>query len=121
LFTNRLFHCITIPVGQQFTYTKLTVPSNSWKIPENDVMVLEPSDRLNDIIGVNWRCTCGCISRPTFKLSTSLLDVMGKTKEISQDLRKKIIDLHKSGSSLRAISKCLKVPHSPVQTIVHKY
>ena len=30
-------------------------------------------------------------------------------------------DLHKSGSSLGAISKWLKVPHSPVQTIVCKY
>ncbi|CDQ80246.1 unnamed protein product [Oncorhynchus mykiss] len=45
---------------------------------------------------------------------------MGKSKEISQDLRKKI-DLHKSGSSLGAISKCLKVPRSSVQTIVRKY
>ncbi|CDQ83892.1 unnamed protein product [Oncorhynchus mykiss] len=46
---------------------------------------------------------------------------MGKSKEISQDLRRKIVDLHKSGSSLGAISKCLKVPRSFVQTIVHKY
>uniref|UniRef100_A0A673Y5L2 Uncharacterized protein n=1 Tax=Salmo trutta TaxID=8032 RepID=A0A673Y5L2_SALTR len=30
-------------------------------------------------------------------------------------------DLHKSGSSLGAISKCLKVPCSSVQTIVRKY
>uniref|UniRef100_A0A673WPB2 Myosin, heavy chain 10, non-muscle n=1 Tax=Salmo trutta TaxID=8032 RepID=A0A673WPB2_SALTR len=37
---------------------------------------------------INWRCTCGCISRPTFKLSDSLLDIMGKSKNISQDLRK---------------------------------
>uniref|UniRef100_A0AAZ3SFS1 Transposase Tc1-like domain-containing protein n=1 Tax=Oncorhynchus tshawytscha TaxID=74940 RepID=A0AAZ3SFS1_ONCTS len=29
--------------------------------------------------------------------------------------------LHKSGSSLGAISKCLKVPRSSVQTIVRKY
>uniref|UniRef100_A0AAZ3QRC8 Sleeping Beauty transposase HTH domain-containing protein n=1 Tax=Oncorhynchus tshawytscha TaxID=74940 RepID=A0AAZ3QRC8_ONCTS len=43
-----------------------------------------------------------------------------KSKEISQDLRKKII-APKSGSSLGAISKCLKVPHSSVQTIVCKY
>jgi hypothetical protein len=34
---------------------------------------------------------------PTFKLSVSLLDIMGKSKEISQDLRKQIVDLHKSG------------------------
>ncbi|CDQ56865.1 unnamed protein product [Oncorhynchus mykiss] len=46
---------------------------------------------------------------------------MGKSKEISQDLIKKIVDLHKSGSSLRAISKRLKVPRSSVQTIVRKY
>ena len=67
------------------------------------------------------RGTCGCISRPPFKLSASLLDIMGKSKEIHQDLRKKIVDLHKSGSSLGAISKCLKVPRSYVQTIVCKY
>ena len=53
--------------------------------------------------------------------SVPLLDIMGKSKEISQDLRKKIVDLHKSGSSLGAISKCLKVPRSSVQTIVSKY
>uniref|UniRef100_A0A8C8IJ71 Rho guanine nucleotide exchange factor 12 n=1 Tax=Oncorhynchus tshawytscha TaxID=74940 RepID=A0A8C8IJ71_ONCTS len=46
---------------------------------------------------------------------------MGKSKEISQDLRKKIVDLLKSGSSLGAISKRLKVPRSSVQTIVRKY
>ena len=32
-----------------------------------------------------------------------------------------IVDLHMSGSSLGAISKWLKVPHSSVQTILHKY
>ena len=84
-------------------------------------MTLEASDRQIDIIWVNWRCTCGCISRPTFKLSASLLDIMGKSKEISQDLRKKCVDLHKSGSSLGAIFKHLKVPRSSVQTIVRKY
>jgi hypothetical protein len=25
---DRLFHCVTIPVDQKFTYTKLTVPLN---------------------------------------------------------------------------------------------
>uniref|UniRef100_A0AAZ3S854 Sleeping Beauty transposase HTH domain-containing protein n=1 Tax=Oncorhynchus tshawytscha TaxID=74940 RepID=A0AAZ3S854_ONCTS len=46
---------------------------------------------------------------------------MGKSKEISQDLRKHFVDLHKSGSSLGAISKRLKVPCSSVQTIVRRY
>ena len=84
-------------------------------------MALEASDRLIDIIWVNSRCTCGCISGPTFKLNSSLLDIMGKSKEISQDLREKIVDLHKFGSSLGAISKRLKVPRSSVQTIVRKH
>ena len=57
----------------------------------------------------------------TFKLSASLLDIMGKSKEISQDRRKINVDIHKSGSSLGAISKRLKVPRSSVQTIVRKY
>jgi hypothetical protein len=82
-------------------------------------MALEASDRVIDIISGNWS-TCGCISRPTFKLGASLLDIMGKSKEISQH-QKKMVDLHKSGSSLGAISKCLKVPRSSVQTIVRKY
>uniref|UniRef100_A0AAZ3S6D4 Transposase Tc1-like domain-containing protein n=1 Tax=Oncorhynchus tshawytscha TaxID=74940 RepID=A0AAZ3S6D4_ONCTS len=60
-------------------------------------------------------------SRPTFKLSASLLDIIGKSKEISQDLRIKMVDLHKTGSSLGAISKRLKVPCSSIQTIVRKY
>uniref|UniRef100_A0A8K9UTL7 Transposase Tc1-like domain-containing protein n=1 Tax=Oncorhynchus mykiss TaxID=8022 RepID=A0A8K9UTL7_ONCMY len=42
-------------------------------------------------------------------------------KEIGQDLRNKIVDLHQSGSSLGAISKHLKVPRSSVQTIVRKH
>ena len=84
-------------------------------------MALEASERVIDIIWVKWRCTCGCISRPTFKLSASLLDIIGKSKEISQDLRKKSVDLHKSGSSLGAVTQCLKVPRSSVQTIVRKY
>jgi hypothetical protein len=49
------------------------------KFQEN-VMALEASERLIDIIWVNWRCTCGCISRSTFKLSASLLDIMEKSK-----------------------------------------
>ena len=32
-----------------------------------------------------------------------------------------MVDIHKSGSSLGEIYKCLKVPRSSVQTIVRKY
>ena len=52
-----------------------------------------------------------------FKLSASLLDIMGKSKEIKTS---EIVDLHKSGSSLGAISKRLKVSRSSVQTIIRK-
>ena len=37
-----LTHCITIPVGQKFTYCAF---KTAWKIPENYVMALEASDR----------------------------------------------------------------------------
>lgn len=46
---------------------------------------------------------------------------MGKSKEISQDLRQQIVNFHESGLSLREISKRLTVPRSSVQTIIHKY
>ena len=55
------------------------------------------------------------------KHTASLCNIMGKSKEISQDIRKRIVDFHKSGSSLGAISRCLKVPRSSVQTIICKY
>ena len=106
-------HCITIPVKlHTLSWLSLNSLENSRKLCHG----FEASDRLIDLIWVNWRCTCRCISRPTFKLIASLLDIMGKSKEISQDLRNKIVDLQKSGSS-----KYLKVPRSSVQTIVHKY
>ena len=45
-----IIHCVTITVGQKFTYTKLTVPLNSFENSRNYVMALEASDRLIDII-----------------------------------------------------------------------
>ena len=54
-------------------------------------------------------------------LSTTLLGIMGKSKEISKVLRNTIVDLQKSGSPLGDNSKRLKVPRSSVQTIVRKY
>jgi hypothetical protein len=45
-----IINCITIPDGQKFTYTKLTVPLNSLENSRNYVMALEASDRLIDII-----------------------------------------------------------------------
>ena len=45
-----IIFCITIPVGQKFTFAKLTVPLNSLEIPENYVMSLEASESLIDNI-----------------------------------------------------------------------
>uniref|UniRef100_A0A147A9W2 Transposase n=1 Tax=Fundulus heteroclitus TaxID=8078 RepID=A0A147A9W2_FUNHE len=46
---------------------------------------------------------------------------MGKSKELSEDVRRRIVDLHKSGKSLGAISKELQIPKSSVQSIIRKY
>ncbi|MEQ2224561.1 hypothetical protein ILYODFUR_008828 [Ilyodon furcidens] len=43
-----------------------------------------------------------------------------KIIEINQDIRKNILDLHKSDSSFGIISKCLKEPASSAQTIIGK-
>ena len=40
------------------------------------------------------------------KHTASLCNIMVKSKEISQDIRKRIVNLHKSGSFLGAISRC---------------
>ena len=45
---------------------------------------------------------------------------MGKIKELSVDLRQKIINFHKSGNSYRTISNRLAIPRSTVQSIVKK-
>lgn len=54
-------------------------------------------------------------------LHSTTSTTMGKSKELSTDLKKRIVDLKKSGKSLGAISKQLQVPRSTVQTIVCKY
>ena len=46
---------------------------------------------------------------------------MGKRKQISQDLRKRIVDLHKSGIGYRKISNQLSVPISSVGTIIRHW
>jgi hypothetical protein len=84
---NSLYHNSS---GSEVYITKLLCLYTAWKIPKGNVMALEKSDGLIDIIWVKWRCTCSCNSRPTFKLSASLLGIMWKSKEISQDLRRKM-------------------------------
>jgi hypothetical protein len=77
-------------------------------------MALEASDRIIYIIWVNWRCTCGWIWRPTFKLSASLLDIMGKWKEISQDRRKTIVEITQTGYGQHTLVRWALVVCSPL-------
>ena len=46
---------------------------------------------------------------------------MGRSKEYSQQVRKKIVDFYKSGLSFGAISKQSQRPRAHVQTIIRKY
>lgn len=46
---------------------------------------------------------------------------MGKTKELSQDLRDRIVDLHKSGMGYKNISKMLGIKVTTIGAIVRKF
>ena len=92
------------------TFYIFPIPNFTWMF--DDAMSLEASDSLIDYIWVSWRNTSN---------TAYLCDIMGKWKVFSQDIKKRIVDLHKSGSSFGSISRCLKVPRSSVQTIMHKY
>ena len=48
-------------------------------------------------------------------------NTMGKIKELSVDLRQKIINFHKSGNSYSTISNRLAIPRSTVQSVVKKF
>lgn len=56
----------------------------------------------------------------TFTVTASLLSIMGNIREISQDLRKIIADLHKSGLSFGDNFQMTEY-FSSVQTIVQEY
>ncbi|KAK3536211.1 hypothetical protein QTP86_000192 [Hemibagrus guttatus] len=47
--------------------------------------------------------------------------VMAKTKELTEDLRLRIVAAHKSGKGYKTISKCFEVPVATIQSIIKKY
>ena len=104
---DRLFHCITFPVVRSLHIPKLTVPSNS----------LEKSRKLCHGFRSFWWVNWHHLSQLEVYL---WLYFKAYLQNQCQDLRGKNVDLHKSGSSLGAISKRLEVPRSSVQTIVRK-
>ena len=46
---------------------------------------------------------------------------MGKAKELSKDLREKVVELYKTGKGYKKISKELRMPISSVQTLIKKW
>ena len=46
---------------------------------------------------------------------------MGKAKELSTDLREKVVELYKTGKGYKKISKELLMPVSTVQTVINKW
>ena len=84
-------------------------------------MALEPSDGLIYNIWVNWRQTWRCILSHTANTHFLCVASWEKSKEIILNIRKRTVDLYKSGSSLGKIFRCLKVPCSSVQAIICKY
>ena len=44
------------------------------------------------------------------KVAVGLWTVMAKTKELTENLRLRIVAAHKSGKGFKAISKCFQVP-----------
>ena len=46
---------------------------------------------------------------------------MGKTQEHSDDVRRKVVELHKSRNGPKKISKELKIPISTIMEIIKKF
>ncbi|KAK3530123.1 hypothetical protein QTP86_014797 [Hemibagrus guttatus] len=56
------------------------------------------------------------------KLSAvDLWTVMAKTKELTEDLRLRVVAAHKSGKGYKTISKCFEATVATVQSIIKKY
>ncbi|KAI4874842.1 hypothetical protein NFI96_010391 [Prochilodus magdalenae] len=61
------------------------------------------------------------LSTDSINQSDSNLSNMGKTKELSKDVRDKIIDLHKAGMGYKTLSKMLGEKETTVGAIVRKW
>src|SRR4029434_4500790 len=46
---------------------------------------------------------------------------MGKIQEHSDDVQRKVVELHKSGNGYKKISKLLKIPISAIMAIIKKF
>ena len=46
---------------------------------------------------------------------------MGKTQKHSEDVQRKVVELHKSGNGYKKISKLFKIPISTIMAIIKKF
>ena len=46
---------------------------------------------------------------------------MGKTQDDSDDVRQKVVELHKSENGYKKISKLFKIPISTIMAIIQKF
>ena len=65
-------------------------------------------------------CSCIKVTCP-HNQSHSNVSTMGKTKELSKDIRDKIVDLHKAGMGYKKISKQLGEKLTTVGAIIRKW
>ncbi len=61
------------------------------------------------------------LSTETINKSDSKLSTMAKTKELSNEVRDKIVDLHKAGIGYETIAKQLGEKVTTVGVIIHKW
>ncbi|MEQ2312655.1 hypothetical protein AMECASPLE_033380 [Ameca splendens] len=96
---------------------KITKPFTGLESLSYDVIGLYPSYILVCTIFGKWRHTCGCTLRQHLKHTASFCDIMGKSKQNCQYIRKRKVEHHKSDSSLGTISRGLKESRSSVQQL----
>ncbi len=66
-------------------------------------------------------CVKDNLSREAINQSDSKLSTMAKTKELSKDVRDKIVDLHKAGMGYKIIAKQLGEKVTTVGAIIRKW
>ena len=108
---------------------------NKYLIPYQPAIILAPTDQLVFhqealLISTHYpkhlcqlvTLLCSCIKATCqHNQSHSNISTMGKTKELSKDIRDKIVDLHKAGMGYKKISKQLGEKLTTVGAIIRKW
>lgn len=107
------------------TLDYIVVPLNSWTANPNNPIASEATKWFL-ANWHNWRCNFHCFSRTNFKVSSSLLDIMGnqlrpQKKIPKQNKKNKLWTSTSLDDPLGTIFKSLKVHRPSVKTTVQKY